>query len=96
MTITWRVTTTTQDHTGHTWAHIAGPFTGPGDAARYAETIRQENPAAQVDVLAITDRGDTLPQPPPKRTPATDQARDRVMAHARHLQIIKPIAQLDR
>ena len=94
--IRYRVTTLTRKPDGTDWA-VIDSFDGRGDAARFAERCRDENPSAIIDVVAIDERGEVVKDQGeylPVRTPASDAARDQAMATARDRNITHHINEL--
>lgn len=92
--IRYRVTTIVQ-RDGNDYA-TAQTFSERGTAGRYAAECRIEDPSAVVAVVALNDRGEVVPDRAlPARTAGSDAAKDRVMAMARGLEIVKSAARLD-
>ena len=59
--IRYRVTELTRRHDGTDWARIHGPYVNRAEAYRFADLCRLEDPDAVVDVVAIDERGNYIP-----------------------------------
>lgn len=82
--IHYRVSTLTRHHDGTDHATLHGPFVNRAEAYRFAAELRDEDRAATVDVIAIGDRGEYVPDtgPPDHRTPTADEAAVQAMTAA--------------
>jgi len=74
--IDYRVTTLTRRADGTDWATIHTGFPSRAAAGAFAEECRSEDPHAAVDVIAVGERGEVVPDRSPERPAKTAGARD--------------------